>query len=157
MLPTTGQVFPTTGRHIFPTALRSFAKFSAKWNICPMSCVDQGTSKSSASQIRFFIPLLHPQPPSPEQMSTPANNTPQNQTCIQGVGTTSNPLPAPARTQKDGGIGNSTVGTFGVRSLPKSLPQTLTIKETGQVRVGSNAQGLRCRSPPKRWILTDVI
>jgi len=49
-------------------------------------------------------------------MSTPENSASQNQTCVQGVGKTSNPPPAPARTQKDGGIGNSTVGTFGVKS-----------------------------------------
>lgn len=74
-------------------------------------------------------------------MSTPENSTSQNQTCVQGVGTTSNPLPAPARTQKDGGIGNSTVGTFSVRYPLISLLQTLTIKETGEVRISSNAQG----------------
>ena len=75
-------------------------------------------------------------------MSAPANNTSQNQASIQGVGTTSTPLPAPARTQKDGGIGNSTVGTFGVCYLLASLLLSLTIKEIGQVRVGPNAQGL---------------
>jgi len=49
-------------------------------------------------------------------MSAPENGTPQNQTSVQGVGSTSNPLPAPARTQKDGSVGSGTVGTFGVKS-----------------------------------------
>jgi len=120
-----------------------------------------GTSGSSkenvASQIRFFLSRSPIANPIHRAMSTPANNTPQNQTSIQGVGTTGTPLLAPARTQKDGVIGNSTVGTFGVCSLPVSLLQVLTIKGTGQVRVGPNAQGLGRRSPAECWILTDVI
>jgi hypothetical protein len=74
-------------------------------------------------------------------MSTLENGTSHNQISVQGVGTTSNPLPAPARTQNDGGIGNSTVGTFSVRHLLISLPQTLITQETGEIWVSSNAQG----------------
>lgn len=83
-------------------------------------------------------------------MPTSENNTSQNH--VQGVGTTSTPLLAPARSQKDGGIGNSTVGTFSVCHLLISLPQVLMIKEIGQVWLGPNAQGLLIRSSPERRI-----
>ena len=120
-----------------------------------------GTSGSSkenvASQIRFFYLVPPSSAPIHRAMSTPGNNTSQNQTSIQGVGTTGTPLLAPARTQKDGVIGNSTVGTFGVCCLLASLLQALTIKVTGQVRIGPNAQGLGRRSSAECWILTDVM
>jgi hypothetical protein len=83
-------------------------------------------------------------------MATPENSTSQNH--LQGVGTTGTPLPAPARSQKDGGIGNSTVGTFSVCNPLISLPQILMIKEIGQVWVGPNAQGLLIRSSPERRV-----
>lgn len=85
-------------------------------------------------------------------MSMTVNNSSQNQTSIQGVGSTATPLPAPARAQKDGSVGNSTVGTFGVCRLFISLPPILTANETGQVRVGPNAQGLGRRWSSQRWM-----
>lgn len=124
-------------------------------------CRSEATSKSSdgtiASQIRFFY--LAPSSPAPihRAMSMTVNNNSQNQNSIQGVGTTSTPLPAPARSQKDGSIGNSSVGTFGVRYLFILLPQVLTIEEIGQVRVGPNAQGLRHRYSSQCCVLTDVM
>ena len=121
-------------------------------------CTSGSSKENAASQIRFFFYLVPPSPaPIYRAMSTPGNNASQNQTSIQGVGTTSTPLLAPARTQKDGVIGNSTVGTFGVRCLSVLSLQVLTIKRTGQVRVGPNAQGLGHISPTECWIFTDVI
>ena len=83
-------------------------------------------------------------------MSAPENTTAQNQTNVQGVGTTNTPLLAPARTQKEGGIGNCTVGTFSVCVLSMSSLQILTTKEAGQVRVGPDAQGLLRRPSSER-------
>jgi len=84
--------------------------------LLPESAKKKG--RTTLSQITFSALLFHSHSHL-QTMSTPDNSTSQNQASIQGVGTTSNPLPAPARTQKDGGIGNSTVGTFSVR--PRSL------------------------------------
>lgn len=123
-------------------------------------CRSGTTSKSSetttASQQIFFTSLLRPTLIH-RAMSTLENNAAQNQTSVQGVGTTSTPLLAPARTQKDGGIGNSTVGTFSVCDLLKSLLQSLTIKDTGQVRIGPNAQGLLRGSFSECWILRTLL